>query len=162
MVSSMIPTGGEKNVGQLIDKTGGFNHILKEGDKLSKVDVDKVTRIDFSGDAVFNVYVFLLLLIGFEYFVPNVEEITIIGIDIQWIAGVVYPMVRGRQDQFVEKSHSTVFHQVFSGMYKRSVGTIHEHDNKQKCRVDPQKNTNGSSDDIGIGSFQKEVGMRYT
>ena len=106
----MIPTGWEKNVRQLIDKTGCFDHILKEGDKLSKIDVDKVTRIDFSGDAVFNVYFYLLLLIGFKDSVPNVEEIAIIGIDIQWIAGVVYPMVRGRQDQFVEKAHLPVFH----------------------------------------------------
>ena len=73
VISCMIPTRREKNISQFIVKTRSLDNIFEERDKLSKIDIDKIARIDFSCNAVLNIYVFLLLLISFKYSIPNVE-----------------------------------------------------------------------------------------
>lgn len=50
--------------------------------KLAKVDVPEVVGVDGAGNAIFNGYVFAFIYISAEEPVPEIEQVTIIGVNV--------------------------------------------------------------------------------
>jgi len=100
------------------------------------------------------------VLEGAKEAVPDIEQVTKIGIHIQGVPRVVHPVVGRGHDDPVEESEPRVWQDVFPNMDKGAPCPIDEHDEEQQGRVDTGQNANGGPDDVGVGTFEEE--MRIT
>lgn len=157
VVAGMAPAGRHPDIEKFIFQTGCFCHIAEETDELAEIHVEKVACIDGARDAVFDDLGFVFVLVCFEYPVPDVQQVTEIGVHVPGIAGVVNPVMGGREDDALHKAHAAIAHNAFSHVNKSAPGAIHGHDEEEKGRVDACQYTDGSAYHIGIWRFQEEV-----
>lgn len=150
MMPGMAPARGHDRVKQLVFESWGVVHIFEQTYDLAKIHVEKIARIHFARYTIgwFNMVFFIL--VGTKNFVPNVEQVTKIGIHVQWVFGVVHPMVRWGQDQVVQKPQPAIFDQVLAHMYERAPSTVNEHDQEEQFGLHPKNDANRGTYGIGI------------
>ena len=157
MVTGMAPAGRHPDVEELVFQPGGFCDIVEEADELAEIHVEKIACIDRAGDAVFDLFIKVLVLVCFEYPVPDVQQVAEIGVHVQGIAGVMHPMVRRGKDDAAHKAHPAVAHDAFSYVNEGAPGTVDSHDQEEQGRIDACQDTDGRADHIGIRGFEEEV-----
>lgn len=157
MVAGVAPAGGHKDVQQLVAEAGSFYHVAAKGYELAEIGVEETIFDHGPGDAVFDGYAAVLGLVGAEYAVPDVEQVTIVGVHIHGVARMVYPMKRRREDELAQETETGVVHQVFAYVDEGAPGAVDKHDDEQHRRIYAQQDTNAGSDDVGIRRLEKEM-----
>src|SRR5688572_14972380 len=114
MIPSMAPAWWHKNIQELIFDTRCFSYISYQTTEFSKITVQETIGFHLPGDAIFNRYIPVQRLIGAENTVPYIQQVTKICIHIQWIFGVVYPVMRWRKDKFTQESKPAILNHLFA------------------------------------------------
>lgn len=157
MVAGVAPARGHPDVEELVLKSGGFCNIFKQTNELSEIHVDKAAGIDGACDAIFYFFAWRLILVCFEDLVPNVQQVTKVGVHVQGIAGVVNPVMGRREDDPAHKAHATVLHDIFSYVDKSAPCAVDGHDEKKEGRVYACEDADGGPDHVCVGSFHEKM-----
>ncbi len=73
---------------------------------------------------------YFLGLIGAKYFIPYIQQVTKIGIHINGIFSMMYPVMGRRKNEFPKKTETRIFYYIFADVYKCPPGAIDKHDDK--------------------------------
>ena len=73
MFARMMPPWWHNKVEELGDHAWSFENIFSEGEKLPKIDIEKVSGVHFPVDSVFYFHARSLFLIGSKGSVPDTE-----------------------------------------------------------------------------------------
>ena len=157
VVAGVAPAGRHPYVEELVFEPGGFCDIAEETDELAEIHVDKIAGIDGTCDAVFYLFIDIFILVCFKYPVPDVQQVAEVGVHVQGITGMVYPVVGGGEDDAAHKAQTSVAHNTFSHVNESAPGSIHRHDQEEEGRVDACQYTDGGAYHIGVGSLQEKV-----
>jgi len=155
----MVPPRRHKDIQDLVDEPRGFGDILREVVEFAKIDIEEILRVYFSCNAVFDGNGFAFPLQGSEHPVPNVQQIAEIGIHVQRIFRVVHAVMGRGQDDPVQEAEPAILQDVLADMDKGAPGAVDEHDKEQEGWVDASQDADRGPDDVGIGPFEKKMGI---
>ena len=96
MVSRGIPTRWHKYNQDLILPPPRAGQIPPQADKFSEIEVPEVTLVDRAGDTILDRDSRLLVLVGAENAVPDIQQIAKIRVHIERIPGMMHPVVGRR------------------------------------------------------------------
>ena len=157
VVAGVAPSRRHPDIEELVLQAGGFSDVFKQANEFSKIHVDKTAGIDGSCDAVFYFFGGLFILICFEDPVPDVQQIAKIGVHVQGIAGMVYPVMGWGEDDAAHKAHASVLHNIFSYVDKSAPCAVNGHDEKKERWVYASQDADGGPDHICIWTFHEKM-----
>jgi len=155
----MAPAGGHEQVPKLVTDSRGLTDVFCQEGEFPEIHIQEFPGIYGPGDPVFHGYFSLFLLVSTEYMVPEVQEVTIVGIQVERVPGMVHPVVGGGKDDLPHPSETGVAEQAFPYMDKGAISTVHEHDDEQHFRGHTQQEAGRGADQVGIRGFQEEMGV---
>lgn len=160
MATRMAPARGHDEVHELVDHTRRLPNILAQIVELTEINIQEIAGIDLSRNAVLD-WNRKLRLIGAKDPVPDIQQVTEIGIHVQRVASMMYPMMRRGENPVTKKPETGIFQEVLPNVNEAAPGAVDKHDGKQHDRVHAEDNADAGTDKVRVGRFKNKVRIRY-